>query len=224
MTSFFNPILPRGARKASYDPYQPSEFDSNILPTDIYGLLADSPESFLRVDAAIDAGHEATMEITQHPVEIGADVTDFAIVQPRMLVLNGRISAVKPVKEGFEPDPNEIVGISPDRVSYSWSVLEEAMRNRRVLTIVTPLKLYENVLIRELRTNQDARTVHVLDFVATIQEIITVAVTETKFADEEIAEGSAQQQASPPVNRGEIQATDVEDDSIPSRELIGLSQ
>lgn len=216
MPSFINPILPRGFRKAKFKPYKEFNFDLP-KPVRIFGLVPDSSTSYMLVDAAVDIKHEAISEITQHPVEIGADVTDFAIIQPRVLTLNGRISAVKNVKEGFESNPNEILRESPNRVALAWETLENALRNRFVLTIETPLKNYKNILIKDLTTSQDWRTVNVLDFTATIQEIITVAVTETQLSEEEIAEGS-KQQASPTNDLGTIQTE--EDPSIPSREQI----
>ncbi len=85
------------------------------------------------------------------------------------------------------------------------------MRNRRSLTVVTNLITYENVLITSLVNIQDWRTARVLDFRADIQEIITAGVRQTELAEADIQEGGSRQQASPPVERGTVQAGPAED-------------
>lgn len=188
-----------------------------LQPTVIYGL-EDDEDKYMRIDGSINLRHEATLVLTDHPVEIGADITDHGYVNPRVFTLEGRISTVSTSLLGTitGTDSDDIlstglIGDNSTRVSLAWEALENAMRNRRELYIETNLKEYESVYITSLVTNQDWRTARVLDFTATIKEVIKVAVTETEVTDEQIKEGDAQEQASPTVNRGDVQATDITD-------------
>jgi hypothetical protein len=190
--------------------YQTFEYDNTLEQTSIFGLVDDS-DQYMTIDATINTRHDASVRITQHPVEIGANISDFAIVEPRTFTLTGRISMIKPLRNNGTEDPDDILSGAVNRVAEAWDALEDAMRNRRELSIYTNLKAYDSILIRDLSANQDWRTARVLDFTANLQEIIKAAVNETQLTKDQLQEGSAQEQAAPTAERGDIQAQDITD-------------
>lgn len=184
--------------------YEPYEYDPKLNPTRITGLNAEN-DQYLQIDASVELRHEGDVIVTKHPVEIGANISDFAIVQPRKFTLTGRISIVKPKQEGESDDTNDIISGAVNRVAEAWTALENAMRNRYFVSIDTILKTYDDMLITSLRTTQDWRTARVLDFTANLQEIITVAVKETELTEAQLLEGGTREQASPTSERGDVQ-------------------
>jgi hypothetical protein len=210
MPTIFDRVNSFGKSGKENPNYLDAVYPEKLSKTYLFGI--DGPfggNKYISIDASINLRHEAAVTVTQHPVEIGANISDFAIVEPRRFSLAGRISEAYPLKRGETFDPDDILkDLTGVRVQTAWEKLEFAMRNRWPIYIQCNLKDYPSMLITSLATNQDWRTARVLDFTASFQELITVSVTETQIKERQIKKGSSREQSSPTINRGYVQPSE----------------
>lgn len=99
------------------------------------------------------------LTITTHPVERGAPITDHAFKNPAMLTVTIGWSAAN--VEGR--DLNDI-----------YDELLATQVNATLLVVQTGKRLYENMLIRSLRSDTDQTTENALMVTVQLQEIILV--------------------------------------------------
>lgn len=187
--------------KRSEDEQERIEYDARLFPVGIFGFEGE-PENLIYCDAAINEGHEVVNEVTTHPVEFGANISDHGIVQPRQFLLTGRIS---PLDTHGRAD---LLTGATRRGAVAWGLMRDAARNSTPLTIETNLELYEGFILTRLRTGQDARNSLGLAFEATFQEVLIV---QTKTAQSPAsAAGPTNEQFSETVDAGVVQPTPLE--------------
>jgi len=101
------------------------------------------------------------LEITQHPVQEGAAITDHAYKKPVGLVVELMFSDdLLPLAETYD----RLLALQASRVPFD---------------VVTGKRIYRNMLFKSLGNTTDDKTENILQIVATIQEIITVRVEVT---------------------------------------------
>lgn len=98
------------------------------------------------------------LEITRHPVELGAAITDHATVMP----------AAVTVRALFGPDAAPLV--------ETYARLLELRRSRIPFTVVTGKRQYESMLMKSLSVTTDPLTENVLAVSMELQEVLLVAV------------------------------------------------
>lgn len=177
--------------------FDPIEYGAELFPVIIAGFNGNE-ESLMHIDATISEGHECNSEITNHPVEFGANVSDHAIVQPRVFSMQGFISAV---------DLRGNAGILDGafyRGHTAWEELKKAWQEIRPLAIQTNLDNYTNLFITNLKTSQTWRNSLSLEFEATFQEVIIVSTTDTYVDQLSILDGPTAQQYASQIDRGVI--------------------
>lgn len=119
------------------------------------GILLSRSIGGIPVDVVISEEHTATMEIAQHPVESGAKISDHAWREPYTVRL-------------------ESVVDSPRAVA-SYQALLTLQEKAEPFTLVTGLKIYSNMLIKEITATRDREFARVLRFSAELQEVIIVS-------------------------------------------------
>lgn len=137
----------------------------------------------LVVEATLEEVHSASAEVTEFPVEVGADVTDHVRPKPKVLVLTGLISdtpldtsllraAISNAPFAFEianaVDPVEKTALS--RSELHFAALQALLDARAPFLVHTPYRDYENMVITDLSSARD-RT-EALTFRATLREIV----------------------------------------------------
>ncbi|HEY7996671.1 MAG TPA: hypothetical protein VIE14_07365, partial [Steroidobacteraceae bacterium] len=128
------------------------------------------------VNVAVEEVHSDTLELTEHPVETGAAITDHSYRRPSEIVLrcgwsNSDPSALKAIASGLVA--GSVMSVS-SYVTGIYSRLLKLQQSRDPLTIVTGLRTYQSMLIRALVVTRDVRTSQVLTVQATCKEIIVV--------------------------------------------------
>ena len=108
------------------------------------------------IDVVVRETHDSELNITRHPVEKGADITDHAYPEPKV------ISLYCMNKE--------------DKAQSSWEALLAFQEAAEPFTIVTGLKVYSSMLIKGLHATRDKKTARILDFEAVLEEIKIVEV------------------------------------------------
>jgi hypothetical protein len=147
-----------------------------ILPRSLGGAI---------IDVVVSEKGESEMEIAAHPVERSAEITDHAWRKPRKVTISGVTGqgAVIAAHEAFL-----------------------ALQERpQLMTVVTGLKVYDNMLLQSLSTERDAEYGRVLKFDAVLQEVIIVSTQSGPANAQNPQEGVSADRAKAGVNRGEVQ-------------------
>lgn len=84
------------------------------------------------------------VEVTEHPVEEGADRTDHLREKPRELSFDGIISDVTDT------------GLDLDRVRVLKDALRKVRREGKLVTVVTPLETYSSMQVRRVTFSRPA--------------------------------------------------------------------
>ena len=102
------------------------------------------------IDASIKEDHESNCELTENPIESGADVIDHVSMLPKKLSIEGVVSD-SPVSY-FEIDPStgkistnfNFFGTS-SRSKDAYDTLIKLQESRTPFKVVTGLKVYDNM-------------------------------------------------------------------------------
>ncbi len=131
-----------------------------ILPSqrNIGGFIAD---------VTVEEEHSDELEITQHPVEQGAAITDHSFKKPASVTIRAGWSNSSPQALG---DPNYVTNL------YNSFLALQA--SRQTINVVTGKRSYTSMLIRSLRLTTDKENENAMILVVECQEII-IATTQT---------------------------------------------
>lgn len=142
--------------------------DANI------GIFSSSTTEIVALSGVVDLyeseAHSFTVTKTKYPIEGGQSRTDNAVNEPEQLVLKGLVSDLLSFAGGIVNVPN------PSRGKEAWGRIL-ALKGE-FLTVVTSLKVYENMLIVGGDTTVNRDTGKALLFTLTLEEQL-IAETET---------------------------------------------
>jgi hypothetical protein len=132
------------------------------------------------IDAALREEHSFESEVTQFPVEDGADITDHVRTLPKVVTIEGVVSDTPLGKAAVaRAGVNALIEdglIEPTTASAdALAALTEIHEAREPVTITTSLRLYENMVMESLTIPRDAETGAALRFTATFRQIVIVA-------------------------------------------------
>jgi hypothetical protein len=164
-------------------PYTLAKYKSLIYAkTNVAGYFFDA---FLRVD------HTSKLNITQHPIETGANVSDHAFLEPAELVMEiGMSNSAKSIVNGqFDS--------SRSRSVTAFALLKELQAQRIPLQIHTRLCNYKNMLIESIVAPDDYKTQYSLKATVTFREIMIASTKTVKI--------SARAQVTGSTNKGNVQ-------------------
>lgn len=124
--------------------------------------------------------HVNQMRITQHPVEVGAAITDHAYKLPTRVQIRaasafgsataGPVSAIQSIVNSVAsiiPKPTD-----PSQLQALYDVILGIQSQRSFVTLVTGKRTYSNMLLETLSVTTDEKTENVLSFVADFQEVL----------------------------------------------------
>ena len=148
--------------------------------------------------ATVEEKHSDDLEITDHPVEFGASITDHAFKRPAEIV----------IQMAFSNTPSVISGqdkyIDPPDVKKIYEKLLNLQENRTLLHIETGKRSYDNMLIKGLVTTTDNKTENAMFITVSCRQIIIVNTQTVQLA--KTVQASPALTASP-INRGSVQAS-----------------
>ena len=114
-------------------------------------------------DVVIDEMHRDEMQITMHPVEIGAPITDHAFRMPAMIEM----------RAGWSDSSAQAVGY----VQEVYQELLALQRSRKLFSVSTGKRQYTNMLLRSLLVRTDETSEFALMTIAVAQEVLLTSVT-----------------------------------------------
>jgi len=118
------------------------------------------------VDAAIREEHNFEADVSEHPVETGADVTDHVRVRAPLVTVEGVVSDT--------PLEDEIVNARADGETPSTEArarLFDIWNAREPITIETTFALYTNMIMQSFVVTEDGDTGEACRFRATFKQI-----------------------------------------------------
>ena len=128
------------------------------------------------VDSYLTEEHSLNMDITDHPVESGSSIVDNAVKRPDILKVTAVVSDGLSNPETYSMPPEH-------KATELWYTLRDLMEQRQLLTIVTRLYTYDNMLLRSVSAPIDGNMIRGLKVTLEFQELITVRTTTGRFTD-----------------------------------------
>jgi len=116
------------------------------LEFNVAGVAVTSVE----FDATLTASHAGDVDITEHPLETGSNVADGARAKQRTVSLEGVI-----VDNPLDAKPSDNAGAGRARRLYD--ALELVKEKGGVCTLTTPFRSYDNILIKQLSSDEDKK-------------------------------------------------------------------
>ncbi len=110
-----------------------------------------------------------TLTITKQPVQIGASITDHAFKEPT--VLNMRV-----LQKNNDLISGILATFSGNGLAAVYKQFLELQLERAPFDVITPKRIYRNMLISVLRLNTDKNTENILSLDITLQEVILVSI------------------------------------------------
>lgn len=155
-------------------------------------------------DSTFSEKHEVSAEITQNPVETGVNVADHMFMKPRRVTISAGVSDVH-----LSAITNDQFSGGSSRSQAAYNLLTQLQASFEPFNVQTGLKLYENFVVKTITCEQDKDTPYAFVFIAELEEVIFVSTQMVTLPP--LASGSTQRQAGTPVQRGNVQPTQVTD-------------
>ena len=155
----------------------------------VFSLPALSIIDDIKVDTTIDEQYEDALEITDHPVQVGAQISDHSFKRPMELRLRcgwsdanssaaiGAISNFLTGSNSSTSTSGEFTGGSmaaSDYVAGVYSQLLQLQETRDTFSVTTGLRVYDDVLLTSIRVRRDVTTSSALMVEATMRQVILV--------------------------------------------------
>lgn len=195
----------------------------------------DTAIELIQIDVTTSEEHGFSSKATEHPVEDGSFVTDHLIKSPRRFSLVGIISD-DPIS--ISPSPTDsidgvggsVIGGAPKTESskissklgssllskgegklskIAFEIFQSMYDNRLLLTIITELETYTNMVLEDFKVNKNARTANALPLTASFKEVV-IAVSEVVEVPAEVIVSDAKDSASKKQNKGKLATSDAE--------------
>jgi hypothetical protein len=134
----------------------------------------------------ISEKHSDALEITEHPVEVGAQVSGHAFKRPSEVTMDLGFAGGGSLIDGidttkmFNIDTGLSLGASPADVYKKLPALQES---RVPVDVITGKRSYKNMLIRAIEVATDKTSENVLMCVLTLREVIISETQKINAAD-----------------------------------------
>ena len=160
------------------------------------------------LDAVLTETHNNAVRTTTNPVELGADITDHAIIEPKKITITAQVSDTPLGLAAFGEIVDSITGFfgssteqNITRSVAAYNAIVDLMEKREPIEVQTKLKLYRDMLVTELSTSQDKDTSRVALMNISLTEVL---ITESEIVklDPDQLEDSVRNQASSASEKG----------------------
>lgn len=140
------------------------------------------PSSSLIIPSVVvSEKHSDTLEITEHPVEMGAAVSDHAYKRPSEVVMSVGFSGGGALLDfASSLTATGLLGLSPKE---TYQQLLDLQSSRVPFDVVTGKRIYNNMLLRAIEVTTDKTTENVLSAVLTLREVIITSTLIKQVAD-----------------------------------------
>lgn len=130
----------------------------------------------LFADVTIEEKHKDELNITDHPTEAGASISDHAYMEPPELTIKVGWSESAGKLNGYVG--NSFLGGTMSLIIV-YEALQLLQKSKVPLIVMSGKRLYTNMLIKSLGCTTDKTTEHVLMIDITFKKVIRVMTSET---------------------------------------------
>lgn len=132
-------------------------------------------------DVVISEKHSDSLEITEHPVEVGAAISDHAYRRPSEVVMEVGFAGGGSLFDFADVSTaSSLLGLSPREV---YENIINLQRQRIPFDVVTGKRIYQNMLLRNVEVITDKTSENVLMATLTLREVIMTSTTTIQVAD-----------------------------------------
>ncbi len=163
----------------------------------------------IELDAVLTETHSNQVRLTKNPVELGADITDHAIIEPKRINIVANVSDNPLGVAAFGQIVDLATGLfgtstsqNITRSNAAYNAMVQLMEQREPIEVQTKLRLYENMVITNLTTTQDKDTSRIVSILLTLEEVLITESQIIKLDADQLEEGSAREQGTSPENKG----------------------
>lgn len=158
----------------------------------------------IAMDVTVEESHTDELELTEHPVEQGAPISDHAYLKPATLTIKAGAS-----------DASSKATAGDRRTVAVYEALRKLQAAREPFDVVTGKRMYRNMQIKSLGVVTEKNTENVLMVTAELQEILIayVRMVSVPRGRQRLAAKTA-----PVADKGQVQA---EHDKSAALKLIG---
>lgn len=163
----------------------------------------------IQLDAVISESHTNEVSLTNNPVELGADITDHAIIQPKKVNVVAQVSDTPLGLAAFGQIVDLVTGLfgtstgeNLTRSNAAYNAMVQLQEAREPIELQTRLKLYTNMVITNIRVVQDKDTSRIVRMNIDLQEVLITESEIVQLSEDQLQEGSAREQGSPAEKTG----------------------
>lgn len=132
----------------------------------------------LTVDAIISEDTNDTLTITKQPVQTGAAITDHAYLEPTILSMTILQQVSNPITQFV----TTFAGAGTSGLAQLYQQFLDLQSQRIPFNVLTPKRIYKNMLMATLRLNTSKTTENILSLNITFQQVLFAAVGTTLVA------------------------------------------
>jgi hypothetical protein len=151
------------------------------MPT-FAGLITIAPKRSIgsfTAQVTIEENHADDLQITEHPVESGASITDHAFKKPAQVTIrcgwtNSSMTSLIGAAQGLLSFLSGDSVVGKDYVSSIYAQLLELQASRELFDVITGKRDYQNMLMQSLAVSTDLATENALMVTMTCREVIIV--------------------------------------------------
>jgi hypothetical protein len=135
----------------------------------------------VELDATMTETHSGDVEVTEHPVERGANIADHFRTKPVQVSLEGLVSNTPVGVNARDAIGNQAARGEGGKAEIAYERLLSMRDSSELVTITTRLRTYTNMKLVSLSVPRDRGTGDALRFSATFREIVIVASERVKI-------------------------------------------
>lgn len=164
----------------------------------------------IELDAVLNENHSSKVRVTSNPVELGADITDHKITEPKELNILGVVSdtpiGIINATGQIIDNTTSLFGSSSSsnvtRSTQAYLAIEQLQQANELIEIQTNIKLYTNMIITNLSLVQDKDSSRIVLMNISLKEIIIVESETIEIGANQLEEGTTTIQSSSTSQRG----------------------
>ncbi len=163
----------------------------------------------ISLDAVISEAHNTVVRKTTNPVELGADITDHAIIEPDKINIIAEVSDTPLGAAAIGQIVDLITGLfgtstSNDitRSNAAYNTMVQLQKAREPIDVQTKLKLYQNMLITSITNVQDKTSSRIVNMNIALEEVLITQSEIIQLEPEQLPEGTTREQASAAEKKG----------------------
>lgn len=164
-------------------------------------------------NVTIEEQHQDDIQITDHPVEVGASISDHAFRKPSMLIIkagwsnspsaanivqsaanavtgtvNGAIGIANQVSSALGgPSFSSVTGNQAKSIKDIYADLLKLQASRELVSVTTGKRAYKNMLVESITETTNSDTENALILTVKLREVILVSTRVVQLADTGIA-------------------------------------